>query len=110
MERNTVHHNMDIMRLSKSNLTVCVYTDEQTRTGPLLSRERGTVTDAIANDHHQGSFERTRWRVLLGNNLLWDWSMFRLVVRVYLLSVLLLLLGSTLSRTTFIISSDSNFQ
>ena len=105
-----MHHNMDIMPPSKFNLTICVYTDVQTTIGPSLSRERVTVTDAIANDHHQGSFKRTWWRMLLGNNMLWNWSMFRLVVRVYMLSVLLLLLGSTLFRTRFIISSDPNFQ
>jgi hypothetical protein len=46
--------------------------------------------------------------MLLGNNVLWDWGMLRLAVRVYMLSVLLLLLGSKLSRRTDIISLDSN--
>jgi len=31
--------------------------------------------------------------MLFGYNMLWDWSMLCLVVRVYMLSVLLLLLG-----------------
>ena len=31
--------------------------------------------------------------MLFGHNVLWDWSMLRLAVRVYMLSVLLLLLG-----------------
>jgi hypothetical protein len=46
--------------------------------------------------------------MLFGNNVLWNWSMLRLVVRVYMLSVLLLLLGSKLSRGTDIISLISN--
>jgi hypothetical protein len=65
-------------------------------------------TDSVANDCYQGAIKRTRWRMLFGNNVLWNWSMLRLVVRVYMLSVLLLLLGSKLSRGTDIISLISN--
>jgi hypothetical protein len=65
-------------------------------------------TDSVANNCHQGAIERTRWRMLFGNNVLWNWSMLRLAVRVYMLSVLLLLLSSKLSRRTDIISLISN--
>jgi hypothetical protein len=61
-------------------------------------------TDSVANDCYQGAIERSRWRMLFGNNVLWNWSMLRLALRVYMLSVLLLLLGSKLSRRTAFIS------